>query len=100
LVQHDGEEIKRGFTISDSQVEDQTNLTLEETNERPHFKDDVAFTSLNTIFLHTVAMLNEIDNLLGLDAILNGEPIGLGSCVSRQHGINNGEISNKGYIIL
>jgi hypothetical protein len=31
-----------------------------------------------------------------LDAILNGEPIGLGNGVDPQHGINIGENSNRG----
>ncbi len=58
------------------------NLTLEEISERPHLKDDVAFTLLIAISPHTVMMLNDIDNLLRLDAILNGKPIGLGNCAS------------------
>jgi hypothetical protein len=55
---------------------------LEEISERPHLKDDVAFTLLIAISPHTVMMLNDIDNLLRLDAILNGKPIGLGNCAS------------------
>jgi len=42
-------------------------------------KDDVAFTLLTTIYLHMIATFNEIDNIFVLDAILNGEPIGLGN---------------------
>jgi hypothetical protein len=38
-----GEEIERGFTINNLQVENQANVTLEETSEGPHLKDDVAF---------------------------------------------------------
>jgi hypothetical protein len=45
-------------------------------------KDDVASALLITIFPRIAAMFNEIDNLLGLDVILNGETIGLGSYVS------------------
>jgi hypothetical protein len=45
-------------------------------------KDDVAFALLVVIFPHMVAMLNEINNLLGLDATLNGEPIKLGNRTS------------------
>jgi hypothetical protein len=55
---------------------------LEETSKGLHLKDDVAFALLIAISPHMVAMLNEISNLLGLDTILNGEPIGLGNCVS------------------
>jgi len=55
---------------------------LEETNERPRLKDDIVVALLSTISLHTVAMFNEITNFLGLDVILNGEPIGMGNCVS------------------
>ncbi len=90
-----GEEIGQGITISDRQVEDQTNLTLEETKKRPHSKDDVTFAILIAISPHTVTMFNEIDNLPGLDVILNGEPIGLGNHVSQQHGNNIGESNNK-----
>jgi len=75
LVQHDGEEIKQGFTRSDLKTENQANLTLEETSKWPHLEDDVAFALLFTISLHTVAMPNELHNFHGLDAILNGEPI-------------------------
>jgi hypothetical protein len=59
------------------------NFTLEETNKGPHLKDDVAFALLIAISLHTIVMLNEIDNLLELDAILNKEFIGLGNRASR-----------------
>ncbi len=41
-------------------------------------------------------MFNEIDNLTGLDTILNGEPIGLGNHASEQHGNNIGENNSKG----
>ncbi len=59
-------------------------------------KDDVAFALLVVIFPHMVAMLNEINNLLGLDATLNGEPIKLGNRTSWQCHINIGENSNRG----
>jgi hypothetical protein len=72
-----GEEIGRGFTISDLQIEDQANLTLKEISKGPCLKYDVAFALLTLISPHTIAMLNEIDNFLGLDIILNGELIGL-----------------------
>jgi len=42
---------------------------LEETSEGLRLKDDVAFALLAVIFPHMVAMLNEINNLFGLDAI-------------------------------
>jgi hypothetical protein len=58
-------------------------------------KDDIAFALFFTISLHTIAMFNEINNFLGLDVILNGEPIGLGNCVSWQRGINIGESNNR-----
>ncbi len=41
-------------------------------------------------------MFNEINNLVGLDAILNGKPIGLGNHASEQHGNNIGESNSKG----
>jgi hypothetical protein len=66
--------IGQGFTgINDLQVEDQANLTLEDTNKGLRLKDDVAFTLLTTIYLHMIATFNEIDNIFVLDAILNGE---------------------------
>jgi hypothetical protein len=85
-----GEEIGRGFTINDLKVEDQANFTLEEIKKRPHLKDDVAFALLTALFLHIVAMFNEIDNFLDLDTILNKKPIGLGNHASQQCGINIG----------
>jgi len=57
---------------------------LEEINARSCLKDDVVFALLTAIFPHTVAMLNEIDNLPRLDTILNGKPIGLGNHVNQQ----------------
>jgi hypothetical protein len=77
-----GEDIERGFTINDLLAENQANLTLEEINEGPRLKDDVAFALLSTISLHTIAMLNEIHNFPKLDGILNAKPIGLRNCVS------------------
>jgi hypothetical protein len=55
---------------------------LEETKKRSHLKNDVAFALLIAISPHTIAMFNKIDNLPGLGAILNGEPIGFGNCAS------------------
>jgi hypothetical protein len=49
-----GEVIWQGSTLSNFQLEDQTNLTLEETSEGPHLKDDVAFALITIIFPHTV----------------------------------------------
>jgi hypothetical protein len=69
---------------------------LEEINEGLRLKDDVAFALLNAIFPHTVTILNEINNLLGLDAILNGESIGLRNHASQQRHINIGESSSRG----
>jgi hypothetical protein len=60
------------------------------------FENDATFALLIAISPHTVTMLNEIDNIHGFDAILNGEPIGLGNCANPQHGINIGENSSKG----
>jgi len=77
-----GEEIRWGFTISDLQAKDQANLILEDTRKGPCLKDDVAFALLIAISPYTITMFNQIDNLLGLDAILNGKPIGLGNCAS------------------
>jgi hypothetical protein len=70
-------------------------LTPEETNKGPHSKDDATFALLTTMSLHTVTMFNKINNLPRLDVILSGEPIGLGNCVSKQHGNNIGESNKK-----
>jgi hypothetical protein len=78
-----GEEIERGFTISDFQVEDQINLTLEEISEGSHLKNDVAFALLIIISPHTIIMLNKIDHFHGLDAIFNSESIGLENCINQ-----------------
>jgi hypothetical protein len=73
-----GEEIGQKFTPNNLQLENQAKLTLEETNEWSHLNlDDATFTLLIAISPHIVAMLNELDNLLVLDTILNGKPIGL-----------------------
>jgi hypothetical protein len=40
-------------------------------------------------------MLNEINNLLGLDAILNREPNGLRNCASWQRGSNIEENNSR-----
>jgi hypothetical protein len=71
-----GEEIGQGFTPSDLQSKDQTNLTLEEINEGPRLKDDVAFTLLIMIFPHMVIIFNDLDNPLGLNLILNASLLG------------------------
>jgi hypothetical protein len=70
-----------GFTPSNFQLEDQANLTLEEINEGPQLKDDLAFTLLITIFPHMVVMFNDLDNLFGLNSIFNGKLVGLGNHV-------------------
>ncbi len=49
---------------------------LEEIGERLRLKDDATF-----VLLTMVTMFNELDNLFGLDAILNGNPVGLGNHV-------------------
>jgi len=49
-----GEEIWRGSTPSNFQPKNQANLTLEENNEGPHLKDDVAFALLTIISPHMV----------------------------------------------
>jgi hypothetical protein len=41
-------------------------------------------------------MLDELDNLPGFDAILNGKPIGLKNRASWQHDGNIGESSSRG----
>ncbi len=91
-----GEEIGQAFTINNLQAKDWTNLTLEETNKGPHFKDDVAFALLTTISPHTITMFNKIDNIFGLDAILNGRHIRLKNHASQQRGSNSGESSGGG----
>jgi hypothetical protein len=93
LVQHDGEEIEQGFTINDFQLEDLANLG--ETNKKSCLKSDATFALLITIYPHTITMFNKLNNLLGLDAIFDGKPIGLGNCVNQQCGGNIGENNNR-----
>jgi hypothetical protein len=92
-----GEEIGQGFTISDFQPKNQAKLTLEEINEGSCLKDDVVFALLTAISPHMVIMLNKINNVPRLDAILNGKPIGLKNHANRQCGNNIGESSNRKY---
>jgi hypothetical protein len=72
-----GEEIGWGFNPSDLQPKNQTNLTLEETNETLCLKYEVVFELLIVVFPRMFVMFNELDNLPKLDTILNGKPIGL-----------------------
>jgi hypothetical protein len=58
-------------------------------------EENGALTLLTSIF-QTFTMFNKINNLLGLNAILNGEPIGVKNHVRQQCGINIGESSNSG----
>jgi hypothetical protein len=59
-------------------------------------KNDATFALLTTISPHMVAMLNEKKILPRLDAILNGEPIGLENLTNQQCGINIGGSSYRG----
>jgi hypothetical protein len=56
---------------------------LENSGDGSHLKDDTTFALLTMVSPHMVAMLNELDNLLGLDTILNGKSIGLKNHVSQ-----------------
>jgi hypothetical protein len=69
LIQHDGGGNQAEVHHKHFQAKNQANLTLEETNERSHFKDDVALALLTSISPHMVVMFNKINNLLGLDVI-------------------------------
>jgi hypothetical protein len=71
-----GVEIRRGFNLSDFELEDQENLMLEEIGEGPSLKDDATF-----VLLTMVTMFNELDKFFGLDAILNGNLVGLGNLI-------------------
>jgi hypothetical protein len=57
-----GEEIGHGFTISNFQAKNQANLTLDETREGLHLKDDVAFALLTTIICKVLQLKNELDD--------------------------------------
>jgi hypothetical protein len=59
------EEIRWEFTPNDLQPKNQANLTSEETNKGLHLKDDATFALLTAIFPHTIAMLDELDNIFG-----------------------------------
>jgi hypothetical protein len=90
-----GEEIEWGFTICDFKLEGQTNWHWKILAKGLCLKNDAAFALLITISPHMVAMLNEIYNLLKLDAILNGKPIGLNNHTNWQRGNNIGEGSSR-----
>jgi hypothetical protein len=53
------------------------------------------FTLLIAISPHIVTMFIELNNILGLDAILDGKPIRLGNCVNRQRDGNIGENNSR-----
>jgi hypothetical protein len=90
-----GVEIRQTLNPSDFKLEDQENLMLEEIGEGSCLKDDATFVLLTMVSPHTVTMFNELENLFGLDAILNRKPIGLGNHVGRQCGNNIEESSSR-----
>jgi hypothetical protein len=51
-------------------------LLVHETNNSQHLKDETTFTFLIEVSLHMVAMIDEINNLFWLNAILHGLNIG------------------------
>ncbi len=51
-------------------------LLVQETNNSQDLKDETTFTFLVKVSLHMVAMIDEINNLFGLNAILHGLNIG------------------------
>jgi hypothetical protein len=62
-------------------------------------KDDVDFALLTTIYPHTVAMFNELNNLLGLDELnnlLGSEAHWIKIHANQQHGSIIGESNNRG----
>ncbi len=54
----------------------QQNLIIKETNDGQHLKDDATF-ALNSKNIVTHLEPSEINNLVGLNVILQGMPIGL-----------------------
>ncbi len=51
-------------------------LLVQETNYSQHLKDEATFTFLVEVSLYMVAVIDEINNLFGLNAILHGLNIG------------------------
>ncbi len=68
---------------------------LENSDDGLHLKDDTTFALLTMVSPHMVAMLNELENLLGLDTILNGKSIGLKNHVSQLCDSNVEENSSR-----
>jgi hypothetical protein len=60
-----------------------------------HLKDDTTFALLTMVSPHMVTMFNELDNLFGLDIILNGKSIGLKNHVSQLCDTNVEENSSR-----
>jgi hypothetical protein len=50
---------------------------IKETNNGQHLKDDRTFAVIAKVSSHTITILDEINSLIGLNAILQGIPIGL-----------------------
>ncbi len=67
---------------------------MEDINQGSHLKYDLAFTLLIVMSPHKIAMLYELNNLFGLDTILNRKPFGLKNCASQQRDSNIEENNN------
>ncbi len=75
------------------------NFMINETNDGKCLKNDASFALLTKVSPHMVIMFDEINNLVRLNAILQGTPIGLwGQSRSQSKSIfqtNFGEGNNR-----
>jgi hypothetical protein len=70
-----GDEVGQTCNLHDPLEEVICDLLIKETNDFQRLKDEVAFTFPTKVSPHTIAMVDEINNL-ELNAILHGANIG------------------------
>jgi hypothetical protein len=71
-----GNEVKGVCRLHDLLEKVACDLLVKKTNYSQHFKDEVAFAFLAKISIHKVTMVDEMNNLSRLNAILHQENIG------------------------
>jgi hypothetical protein len=72
-----GDVVKWAFNLVDLDGEIPKNLMINETNDGQCLKNDTSFAFLVKVCPHMVIMFDEINNLVRLNVILQGTPIGL-----------------------
>jgi hypothetical protein len=69
--------VKWAFNLANLDGEIPQNLMINETNNKQCLKNDASFALLAKASPRMVIMFDEINNLVRLNAILQGTPIGL-----------------------